>query len=367
MEVIVVEPAGQTGTLSCFDSVTASTMSLVQDIKVAADKVAKLFGVNISRTRDDGAPQNDSARILTSTLQLLTELGDVGERVARATQALEDAVSCCVSLQPMQHPVLAKDGQAYERSWIFKWVSEHGVSPLTKEPLTTEYLLRDRPLEKAAEAWRILVGMEGAALGKDGTDWHEDRAKPDASDDEVGSVDSTEADTRMRVGEPLHLVGVELLEAIESGQEALVLQMLAQAVDSAVLNGLYGEQKASLLHLCLINGLPMASLALMNRADFNNTGNWMGVTPGISTLHLAATCGELHVCQALLARCGLQEANCEAERYINVEFWDGSFVEYRPMNTPIGLAKRHKHKEVVELLTTAWDTHLLSLGLGPSR
>ena len=42
---------------------------------------------------------------------------------------------CPITHEPFRDPIRASDGRLYEREAITKWVSEHGTSPFTREPL----------------------------------------------------------------------------------------------------------------------------------------------------------------------------------------------------------------------------------------
>jgi hypothetical protein len=52
-----------------------------------------------------------------------------------------DELICPITLSVFRDPVIAKDGHAYERTAISRWILEHGTSPLTREPLQIEDLI----------------------------------------------------------------------------------------------------------------------------------------------------------------------------------------------------------------------------------
>merc|ERR1712217_901091 len=70
-----------------------------------------------------------AGRVLGNSLQTrLDELCD------------EDPEMCCpITLTLFQEPVIASDGFIYEESSLKRLISNHQVSPLTREPLTQEY------------------------------------------------------------------------------------------------------------------------------------------------------------------------------------------------------------------------------------
>merc|ERR1711965_1262597 len=45
---------------------------------------------------------------------------------------------CPLTLGLLVDPVVAKDGQIYERSHILAWLSRNATSPVTREPMGTE-------------------------------------------------------------------------------------------------------------------------------------------------------------------------------------------------------------------------------------
>jgi hypothetical protein len=53
-----------------------------------------------------------------------------------------DAV-CPITLRSFREPVVAADGRTYEREAIVRWITEHGTSPFTRQPLNVNDLLPD--------------------------------------------------------------------------------------------------------------------------------------------------------------------------------------------------------------------------------
>ena len=62
---------------------------------------------------------------------------------------MQDSFICPITFDLFRDPVVAEDGHTYEREAITKWISEHGTSPLTREPLTVEALRPNRTLKKS--------------------------------------------------------------------------------------------------------------------------------------------------------------------------------------------------------------------------
>jgi hypothetical protein len=61
----------------------------------------------------------------------------------------EDLI-CPITLQMFRDPVVAGDGQTYERAAIVQWITEHGTSPITRQPLNINELQSDDYLRNLA-------------------------------------------------------------------------------------------------------------------------------------------------------------------------------------------------------------------------
>ena len=56
---------------------------------------------------------------------------------------------CPITMSMMCDPVIDPDGYTYERTAIVSWISEHGTSPFTRNPITTDQLAPNRVLKDA--------------------------------------------------------------------------------------------------------------------------------------------------------------------------------------------------------------------------
>ena len=64
-------------------------------------------------------------------------------------------VCCPITHQVMEDPVVAADGHSYERDSIVRWMRDHTTSPLTNEPLFSEYLFSNITLRNLISVlWR---------------------------------------------------------------------------------------------------------------------------------------------------------------------------------------------------------------------
>ena len=55
---------------------------------------------------------------------------------------------CPITIMPMNDPVIASDGQTYERSAITEWLSSHNTSPMTREPMSVTSLQSNSTLKR---------------------------------------------------------------------------------------------------------------------------------------------------------------------------------------------------------------------------
>ena len=89
---------------------------------------------------------DDSAR---HQAVLEAELKDHRARIAKLQLAdVPEDLLCCISCEIMKDPVLASDGNTYERLQIELWLKGHDVSPLTNEVMAHKFLSPKLALKK---------------------------------------------------------------------------------------------------------------------------------------------------------------------------------------------------------------------------
>ena len=72
-----------------------------------------------------------------------------------ATTTPPQDFTCCITQDLMQDPVIAADGQSYERSAIEEWFYKgHSSSPMTGAPLSHKHLTPNCNLKSQIEAWK---------------------------------------------------------------------------------------------------------------------------------------------------------------------------------------------------------------------
>jgi hypothetical protein len=70
-----------------------------------------------------------------------------------AARVRPDGHSCPIISEVMEDPVLAMDGNTYERSAIEKWLGTNDTSPLTNETMPSKMLVPNLALRKMIEDW----------------------------------------------------------------------------------------------------------------------------------------------------------------------------------------------------------------------
>ena len=79
----------------------------------------------------------------------------------------DDDLICPITRQVFHSPVVATDGHTYERSAIVRWITEHGTSPITRQPLHVNELQEDDYLKNMVirhqRATESIVGVKNDA------------------------------------------------------------------------------------------------------------------------------------------------------------------------------------------------------------
>jgi hypothetical protein len=71
-------------------------------------------------------------------------------RLSAHSDVENDDLTCPITLRIFHDPVIAADGRTYERAAIVRWITEHGTSPFTRQPLNINELQADDYLRKLA-------------------------------------------------------------------------------------------------------------------------------------------------------------------------------------------------------------------------
>jgi U-box domain len=74
---------------------------------------------------------------------------------------------CPITLQPMVHPLMTREGRNFEREAIVAWLGKSQTCPLTRNPLYPRDLVPNRPLEAQMRFWRYNNGLVDVADGEE--------------------------------------------------------------------------------------------------------------------------------------------------------------------------------------------------------
>lgn len=255
----------------------------------------------------------------------LEKLEEVGKFLVELSEELSSSMDP-ISMQPMKDPVLAADLHTYDRESIEAWHKVRPISPLTRAPLQIVTLRSNKVASWLADAnVRVTEVCKKFWPGK--------------------AVSAPVP--RAREVLPVH-VGAELLEAIKSGDEDSVIELLSRPIDNRYLNGMYthGGGTWSLLELALIRHLPRAAGAVAARPDFRR-GNM--ANGGVFPIHRATALGYEDACRSLLNDCGPEILKQESERTATMELADGTKIILPAWKSCWDLARLFKHTSLLEL------------------
>ena len=130
---------------------------------------------DITNQHNDGSARSDAAQKRARDAAAIVRTEDTGpdKKHKVALNAIAAEYVCPLTRELPIDPVMAKDGQIYERSEILKWLARNATSPVTREPMGTELIpapLFRNTIEKLvssgaidgeiAEAWKGKLAQE---------------------------------------------------------------------------------------------------------------------------------------------------------------------------------------------------------------
>ena len=107
---------------------------------------ARMQSIQPSVSRSHSFPRH-------TTVAAPSEATVLSDRV-QYTSMLEDILCCPITLDIMDHPVVAADGHTYERAAITEWIARNGKSPVTQQPLAVETLVPNLSIKHQIEIYR---------------------------------------------------------------------------------------------------------------------------------------------------------------------------------------------------------------------
>lgn len=285
---------------------------------------------------------------VNSMLAFEEELGRMRcavDRLDNIFQVLNDVLQCPLTLQTFQQPMLAPDGHSYERSSILEWLRQNPVSPVTRQPMREDRLLRNRPLERLVEV------LHGPQL-------EEHPGACDKSENKDNSQELLFPGASTSLEEPRRAsVVLDLVTAIEEHAQDSALALAQRPIERAVLDGMFGELQAPLHIFAQLHGLSEVALAIINRADYAEGVSFLGSRGqrSITGLHLAAALGDQAFCEAFVARCGGFYVIIPVLEDITLTLANGHQLSFRTGTTAVDIARSAGHHNLWRMLEAAYE------------
>lgn len=224
------------------------------------------------------------------------------DRLRGALVGIREAGQCPIRQGPCRDPVVASDGQTYDRRALQPWLRRRGTSPLTREALHPQ-LFSNHFAAQVAEQIRG-VGLAGSEDGDDPSEIYNPSADSMSRSEIYNPSDSMRDDSESSVGwrwqedqRANQWWRLDLGDALEQGDEAASLQLLRDARPyelNAIRDGW------TMLHWAVGQRLERIALEILMRNSFtevNRRDRW-----GMTALHWAAWYGYRSVCEAIVSR-----------------------------------------------------------------
>lgn len=268
-----------------------------------------------AKERADLAEQVEALKMKLGESQQLLVVAEARAQAAEGLlQDISEELRCPLTLARFRHPVVASDGNTYERAAIRRWARRQPTSgsPLTREPLEG-HMCENR---LAAKVGRLLPAAGLPSDGEESDSASEPEELPPAPESQVPRA-----------------WGPSLHESIHAGQEAAALRLL-QAPQVLGLNIL--QDRMSVLMMAIDGQLWEVVRAILARPDFRqmNAGEeqW-------TALHEAAAQGHLWLCRAI----------CELPDFVALGALDNQG------RTAADVAADFGHEDLADFLTSAME------------
>jgi hypothetical protein len=92
-------------------------------------------------------------QVLQENKVLAKRLSQLQHGHAGGQATVPDEYRCPITRELMEDPVIAEDGQTYEREAIATWVTGHGTSPMTRQRIASMFI-PNRIMKALIEKWR---------------------------------------------------------------------------------------------------------------------------------------------------------------------------------------------------------------------
>ena len=92
-------------------------------------------------------------QVLQENKTLAARLKQLHEAEQGQRATVPDEYLCPITCEVMEDPVIAEDGQTYEREAIATWVASAGTSPMTRQRMANMFF-PNRSIKGLIEKWR---------------------------------------------------------------------------------------------------------------------------------------------------------------------------------------------------------------------
>jgi hypothetical protein len=131
--------------------------TLLDNIEYASKlSTEEIFGPTNVKVAHNNKMQEASKNRRPSSYQESQQVVALQSKLNVMQDALETALTCCITHDTMVDPVATKAGHVYERIHIVDWLQREGTDPLTRQNTSVNDLVPLRNLKDAAVIWNKL-------------------------------------------------------------------------------------------------------------------------------------------------------------------------------------------------------------------
>ena len=87
-------------------------------------------------------------------MQKVHTIEEIVELSGHVNVDFPESFVCPITYDLMADPVVAPDGNSYERFAIEQWLQQHATSPISRQPMQSGQLIPNRSLKDAIEEWQ---------------------------------------------------------------------------------------------------------------------------------------------------------------------------------------------------------------------
>ena len=119
--------------------------------KAKAEEKTRLAAEKAKAEAEAKTKAEENARLAAEKAKAEAAEQAKADLVAHARQAIPNDFQCPITTQVMYEPMMAADGESYEKEYIEAWLVTRNTSPLTNELLTHKHLTPNKNLKRAID------------------------------------------------------------------------------------------------------------------------------------------------------------------------------------------------------------------------